>query len=661
MIGQLLTGRYLILEKLGAGGFSETYLARDKYLPHHPLCVVKRLKLPLDTSISYETVQQWFELEARLLEKLGQHHNQIPTLLAYCQEDEEVYLVQEYIEGEQLGDWLAHGHRLTAKGAIALLTELLPLLDYLQSHHVIHRDITPCNLIRRRRDGRIVLIDFGAAYVLPDGCLSQGSEHEDISPLTVGTLGYMPDEQQQGMAHISSDLYALGMVVIHLLTGVHPSQLELDPISGERDWHRYLKQKSIAPKLIALLDRMIHTHVRDRYQQAQDVLADLQAMPRPSRPRQILTQSWHLIQAARIPATIVLALGVLGQQFSHLAHPDIDLNPIVGKINQLSQQLLHPSELHLTRLKQVVLPADLDQMLIMPNNQILVTVGKDSVLRLWSLPAGNLVAKLPGHQAKVTALSASPDSQRLVSSGADGTIHLWDVQTKQLLQQFGGGKPPITAIALSPDARTVISGTQTGIIRCWDAQTGSLRQTLKLPSSSPITAIASSLTSKRLISASGDRQIQIWNLQTGQLQRTFAGHTDDIVGLQVINPHLLLSVGKDRGLIWDLHREALVLASPAQPTPALTTSLNHHQLMRVDRQGNLQIWAYRAGRFVPQTGGEIGQPLTVAVSPNQNYLVSWNADRQLNLWRISTQSPRTHQAMVPLLHQMEVARLKPFL
>lgn len=650
MIGQLLTGRYLILEKLGAGGFSETYLARDKYLPHHPLCVVKRLKLPLGTSISYEMVQQWFELEAQLLEKLGQHHNQIPTLLAYCQEDEEVYLVQEYIEGEQLGDWLAHRHRLTAKGAIALLTELLPLLDYLQSHHVIHRDITPCNLIRRRRDGHIVLIDFGAAYVLPEGYLSQGSENDGISPLTVGTPGYMPDEQQQGMAHISSDLYALGMVVIHLLTGVHPSQFELDPISGERDWHRHLKQKSVAPKLIAVLDRMIQAQVRDRYQQAQDVLADLQAIPRPSRPRQFFAQSWQFIQAVRVPAMAVLVMGVLGQQLSQLAEPAIDLEPIVGKMSQLSQQLLHPSDLHLTQLKKVALPSDLDQMLIMPNNRVLVTVGKDYVLRFWSLPAGNLVAELPGHQTKVTALSASPDSQRLVSSGADGTIYLWDIQTKQVLQRFGGGKPPVTAIALSPDNQTVISGTQTGIIRCWDAQTGSLRQTLKLPNSSPITAITYGLTSKSLISASGDRQIQIWNLRTGQLQRTFAGHTDDIVSLQVINPHLLLSVGKDRGLIWDLHREALVLASPTQPTQALTTSLNQQQLMRVDRRGNLQVWAYRAGRFVPQTGGEIGQPLTVAVSPNQNYLVSWNADRQLNLWRISTQSPRSHQAMAPLLN-----------
>ena len=102
MIGQLLTGRYLILEKLGAGGFSETYLARDKYLPHHPLCVVKSLQLSAGSTISPEAAQQLFETEAKLLEILGQQHTQIPTLLAYSHEQEQSYLIQEYIEGESL-------------------------------------------------------------------------------------------------------------------------------------------------------------------------------------------------------------------------------------------------------------------------------------------------------------------------------------------------------------------------------------------------------------------------------------------------------------------------------------------------------------------------------------------------------------------------------
>ncbi len=90
MIGQLLTGRYLILEKLGVGGFSETYLARDKYLPHHPLCVVKALQLSSSNALSLETAQQLFETEARLLESLGQHHTQIPTLLAYSHENDQL-------------------------------------------------------------------------------------------------------------------------------------------------------------------------------------------------------------------------------------------------------------------------------------------------------------------------------------------------------------------------------------------------------------------------------------------------------------------------------------------------------------------------------------------------------------------------------------------
>jgi serine/threonine protein kinase len=279
MIGQLLTGRYLILEKLGAGGFSETYLARDKYLPRHPLCVVKRLRLSSNHSISPETAQRLFEMEASVLERLGQHHTQIPTLFAYCHEQEQVYLVQEYVEGENLGRWFAQGQRLSSKTATKLLRELLPVLDFLHSRRVIHKDIKPSNLIRRKRDGKVVLIDFGAACILPEYPSHSPAESEDLS-LVIGTPGYMSDEQQQGMPQLNSDLYALGMLVIHLLTGVHPREFKQDLISGEMDWHRYLGEQTVEPKLIAILDRMVRVKPGDRYLLASDVLKDLRTLSR---------------------------------------------------------------------------------------------------------------------------------------------------------------------------------------------------------------------------------------------------------------------------------------------------------------------------------------------------------------------------------------------
>ncbi|NJL21846.1 MAG: serine/threonine protein kinase [Leptolyngbyaceae cyanobacterium SM1_3_5] len=274
MIGQLLAERYLVVKQLGSGGFSETYLARDKYRPQHPLCVVKCLKPSAKSTISLETAQRLFDTEARILDALGQQHDQIPTLLAYCQEDDQTYQVQDFVDGESLGGWTTRKRRLTAQGAIALLFNLLPILDFIHSHQVIHRDIKPSNLIQRRSDGKIVLIDFGAAFwktIAPP-------DHDAETALAIGTPGFMPDEQQVGQVDFSSDLYALGMSVINLLTGLTPLKLEYDSITGTLDWQVDLYE-ALDPKLTAILERMVQPIARDRFARVADVLAALEAVP----------------------------------------------------------------------------------------------------------------------------------------------------------------------------------------------------------------------------------------------------------------------------------------------------------------------------------------------------------------------------------------------
>jgi serine/threonine protein kinase len=275
MIGQLLAGRYLILEALGMGGFSETYLARDKYLPDYPLCVVKRLQVPSDSPVSPEVVQQLFATEARLLDQLGRNQAQIPTLLAYGHEPEQTYMVQTYIVGEPLDNWMARGVKLTSEAAIDLLLNLLPVLNYVHSKKVIHHDIKPSNLIYCPKERKVVLIDFGAACVAsepgPVGCAN--------STLAIGTPGYMSVEQEQGRLQFNNDLYALGMVVIQLITGIDPCQLQRDPISGNLDWQDDLPAGAIDPQLSAILNQMVRISARDRYQRAEEVIAALRALP----------------------------------------------------------------------------------------------------------------------------------------------------------------------------------------------------------------------------------------------------------------------------------------------------------------------------------------------------------------------------------------------
>ncbi len=316
MIGQLLTGRYLILKQLGEGGFSKTYLAIDKYLLNQPVCVVKCLKSPINSTISIEKVQQLFEAEARSLDRLGLRCEKIPTLLAFCHEQNNFYLVEEYVKGEDLEVKFNRGRYLSAKESIELLKEILQILEYVHQHEIIHCDIKPSNLIQRESHD-VVLIDFGAARESRTGQNKQAEDH----PLTIGTFGYMPEEQKNGCPQFNSDLYALGVSVIQLLTGMPPGQLRFDSASGELNWHSYLPQQSIDPRLISILDQMVRRDHRLRYQSATEVTAALQALSlaeshpqrrrsrakrqRPTGPTRFFEEIWQ-------PMVLLLSVMTLG-------------------------------------------------------------------------------------------------------------------------------------------------------------------------------------------------------------------------------------------------------------------------------------------------------------------------------------------------------------
>jgi len=636
MIGQMLAGRYLILKQLGAGGFSETYLARDRYLPRHPLCVVKWLKLSADCPISPETARRLFEGEARILGQLGQQNTQIPALLAYCSEAEQTYLVQEYIEGESLGTWVIEGRRLTSAGAIDLLLEVLPVLDYIHSQRIIHRDIKPNNLLRRQSDGKIVLIDFGAACCLAERASCALPDEE---ALAIGTPGYMPDEQQLGMAEFSTDLYALGISVIHLLTGIQPRQFQQDLISGELDWQTYvqndLRQNSpyqnnaqeqsvaspfleaaIAPPLVTFLDRMVRSRCHDRFVSAAAALTALKPLADQLKPGS--KQQWA-VKSRRKPLILKPLIALFALSLAAYL--------VYSKLSATS------ADVQLTLLREVPMSSSIKQMLISPDARTLITAGADRVLRLWSLPEGKLVRSLTGHQHLVTALYMSRDGRFLASSEAN-VIRLWNPVSGSLLQTFQANSHPVTAIAISSDAQNLISGSQDGTLQVWKLATGKLVRTLKTANAA-ITAIACGVAPNQIISASSNFQIQVWNLQTGERDRVFAGHQAAIVGLQVTDRRTLLSFGDDRTLVWDLESGALTQAFSQESAQPMTAAANQQHVVTVNQQGTIQVWAEQAGRFEWQASSQLGQGLEVVVSPDQQYLVSWQPNQRLQLWRFT--------------------------
>lgn len=272
MIGQLLDRRYLITQSLSSGGFGETYLAQDTRIPGQPACVVKQLKSASTNPAHMEKARQLFNREAEALAKLGDH-DQIPRLLAYFTEGDEFYLVQEFVEGHTLEAEL--GQLWSEWQVIQLLQEVLTVLAFVHTQGVIHRDIKPANIIRRKRDSKLILIDFGAikqVRIQPDG----SGEFSAVAPGTrIGTIGYMPTEQARGKPRPSSDLYALGMIAIQALTGLHPTRFEDDSVTGEARWQHLVP---VSPGLVHILSQMTRYNFRQRYQSATEALQAIQQL-----------------------------------------------------------------------------------------------------------------------------------------------------------------------------------------------------------------------------------------------------------------------------------------------------------------------------------------------------------------------------------------------
>lgn len=327
MLEMLLAKRYKILRVLGTGGFGQTYVAEDVQQPNSPVCVVKHLQPASQDQQFLEIARRLFQTEAKTLQRLGQHP-QIPSLLDSFEEAGEFYLVQEFIDGYPFNEEISGGFQLGEPQVVALLKDVLQILEFVHNHHVIHRDIKPGNLIRRQ-DGKVVLIDFGAVKEIRTQLMS-GSVETGQTGFTVGigTQGYTPSEQLAGKPRYCSDIYALGMTALQALTGLQPSQLPENPVTAEVNWRDFAP---VSEGLALLLNKMVRQHFMHRYQSVAEVLRDLDRLdelphdmsfqdvlpatqlPEPETWQQRVQRGWKVVAIASIAVTgLCLGLRSLG-------------------------------------------------------------------------------------------------------------------------------------------------------------------------------------------------------------------------------------------------------------------------------------------------------------------------------------------------------------
>ncbi|MBD2570961.1 serine/threonine-protein kinase [Anabaena lutea] len=268
----LLSSRYRLIKTIGQGGFGKTFLAVDEqdvksrqFLDDSvsSLCVIKQFFSQPETDYFQQKARELFQQESVRLAELGQHC-QIPQFLDFFEEEGKQYLVQEWVDGQNLEQELADSGPFNEVEICQLLGELLPLLQFIHTHQVIHRDIKPANIIRRQKDGKLFLVDFGAAKYN-----WQSWETGTI----IGSAEYAAPEQIRGKAVFASDLYSLGITCLHLLTQMSPFDL-YDCSEDVWIWQSYLIEP-ISLSLEKILCKLVHPATKLRYHFAAEALIDL--------------------------------------------------------------------------------------------------------------------------------------------------------------------------------------------------------------------------------------------------------------------------------------------------------------------------------------------------------------------------------------------------
>jgi uncharacterized delta-60 repeat protein len=634
----VLRNRYRPIKSLGSGGFAKTYLAEDIDKLKEK-CFIKQFAPQIQETGAFQKAKELFEQEATRLQQLGDHP-QIPTLLAYFEQDNRLYLVQQFIDGQDLSDELKQQGRFSEQQIRELLVDLLNILKIVHQHKVIHRDIKPGNIIRRSSDRKLVLIDFGASKQLTQTVMSEQGT-------IIGSLGYAPLEQMQsGEAYPASDLYSLGVTCFHLLSGIKPR--ELFNKQGYRwvsFWRQHLQQ-SVSQQFGRILDKLLQQDYHQRYQSAQQVLQDLNPPPLPSAvPPRV-----HLLPqpSSRSPATsakqkgnlklrgAILLLGLVGTQiYGYFRYEVFPFNPFLVGSPPSSFFLKSTLTGHTEGVWSVA---------ISPDDKTLVSGSWDNTIRIWNLQTPELKSTLQGHTNSVYSVAITPDDKTLVSGSDNKTIRIWNLQTPELKSTLQGHTNSVYSVAITPDDKTLVSGSDDKTIKIWNLQTGELKTTLTGHSDS-VYSVAISPDGKTLVSGSRDKTIRIWNLQTGELKTTLSGYSDSVYSVAISPDGKTLVSGSDNKTIkiWNLQTGELktTLTWHSDSVSSVAISPDGKTLVSGSRDNTIKIWNLQTLELKSTLTGHTGEVISVAISPDGKTLVSGSGDKTIRIWNLQTGELKT--------------------
>ncbi|NJL22200.1 MAG: protein kinase [Leptolyngbyaceae cyanobacterium SM1_3_5] len=529
-----LNDRYMTLKPIGQGGFGRTFLAVDWVEMGKPRCVVKQF-FP-NWGIDRAKASQLFREEAERLKQLDEHP-QIPNLLGYLEQDDQQYLIQEFIDGQNLEQELAAQGAFNQNQIRQLLLDLLPVLQFMHDRQVIHRDIKPANIIRRAADRKLVLVDLGAAKSATGTALAK-------TGTVIGSAEYTAPEQARGRAVFASDIYSLGATCIHLLTQISPFDL-FDTSDDRWMWRDYLDQP-VNQRLDRILNKMLENGTNRRYQTVTQVLADLNSTtqlslkitaPVEDRPTtqssssnryfdrtdeliggddEAQTASKHPDLKFEQAGEIVTdeERGRFQLEDKKWAKPSsrnwftwftlvfcaygIGLGMVIADDQRAQSPVVSPSPVFSTptvvdppgiRTQTIKIGYPLEGVVISPSGEILAEL-KGSTIRVWGLATGRLIHEFPNPIAEQTgvlgiAIGSTSGGEQLAIETDQGLIALINLQTGQLVKTINlinelGSFSMGSLIRIDSSGQTLIrNSVLDGKTSLWNLQTGRLIRELE--------------------------------------------------------------------------------------------------------------------------------------------------------------------------------------
>ena len=633
----ILKERYEVIKPLGESLWNHTFLAIDQDKPSKPPCIIKEF-VNLDNRkdlifLGQEVIPTFLSCDPVQLDKIGKHP-QIPELLASVEHDGHRYLVQEYIEGSNLATELIE-HGVFGESQIwQILSQLLPVLEFIHDHHLIHGDIKPENIICRTKQGtntqEYILVDFGVTISATGNLLSIGSIN--------GSAEYAAPEQTQGKVYPNSDIYSLGTTCLHLLTMV--SSFELFDIKAEKwVWRDYLKHPT-SRYLGRILDKMVQRDHRQRYQSVAEIIKDIKYGATPVDVI-LQKQNWNVTVWGAV-AIAFISLVISSRVPSPKPQPKIEeeyktklplLQPNTGIGDQLSP---------LRTLATTSGP--IWSIATNPDGRIVASGSTDGSIQLLHLRSGQNLGKLSGHNGPIWSVAISPDGRTLVSASSDRTVKIWNLYTHRLKNTLSGHLKDVFSVAISPDGNMIASVSKDQTIKLWDIHSGLLLNTLD-GHLDEVQSVAFSSDGKTLASGSNDGTVKLWNWRDGKLLRTLKGHRKPVWSVAISPDGKTLASGSwDKTIkLWDINsnsRKQVIrhsqrtLIGHSEKVQSLQFSPDGDTLASGDFGGTIKLWQINTGGLMGTLKGH-SSLVNLTFDPRGKTLISGSFDDTIKVWRFS--------------------------